>query len=87
MYFRTPSIARMVHQRAGRRVARRAASPRAYGLIDRGIASGEFYECDSHVVALGASGMTPGRLPLAAAERAPGDQEIAAEFSDRCCAG
>ncbi len=39
------------------------------GLIDRGIASGEFFECDSHVVALGYIGMTHGRLPLAAARR------------------
>lgn len=31
-----------------------------HGLIDRGIASGEFYECDSHVVALGYIGMTLG---------------------------
>ena len=31
-----------------------------HGLIDRGIASGEFYECDSHVLALGYIGMTLG---------------------------
>ena len=30
------------------------------GLIDRGIASGEFFACDSHVVALGYIGMTMG---------------------------
>ena len=31
-----------------------------HGLIDRGIASGEFYPCDSHVLALGYIGMTLG---------------------------
>ena len=31
-----------------------------HGLIDRGIASGEFYQCDTHVVALGYIGMTLG---------------------------
>ena len=35
-------------------------------VIDRGIASGEFYECDSHVLALGYIGMTLGLIPLAA---------------------
>ena len=29
-------------------------------VIDRGIASGEFYNCDSHVLALGYIGMTLG---------------------------
>ena len=29
-------------------------------VIDRGIASGEFYDCDSHVLALGYIGMTLG---------------------------
>ncbi|BBZ65332.1 MAG: TetR/AcrR family transcriptional regulator [Mycolicibacterium insubricum] len=31
-----------------------------HGLIDRGIANGEFYPCDSHVLALGYIGMTLG---------------------------
>ena len=34
-------------------------------VIDRGIASGEFYDCDSHVLALGYIGMTLGLLSLA----------------------
>lgn len=31
-----------------------------HGLIDRGIASGEFYECGSYAVALGYIGITSG---------------------------
>ena len=39
------------------------------GVIDRGIASGEFFECDSHVVALGYIGMTMGAYYTALAQR------------------
>lgn len=52
-----------------------------HGLLDRGIASGEFYPCDSHVLALGYIGMTLGAyrwLRPSGRRTAP---EIAAEFS------
>lgn len=48
-------------------------------VIDRGVASGEFYDCDSHVLALGYIGMTLGSL--AATTRRRTAQEIAVEFS------
>ena len=52
-----------------------------HGVIDRGIASGEFYECDSHVVALGYIGMTLGSYRwLRPSGRRTAD-EIAVEFS------
>jgi AcrR family transcriptional regulator len=50
-------------------------------VIDRGIASGEFYDCDSHVLALGYIGMTLGSyrwLRPTGRRTAP---EIAVEFS------
>ncbi len=40
-------------------------------VIDRGIASGEFYDCDSHVLALGLYRHDAGCLPLAAPARPP----------------
>ena len=51
------------------------------GLIDRGIASGEFFECDSHVVALGYIGMTMGAYRWLRPDGRRTAQEIAAEFS------
>jgi AcrR family transcriptional regulator len=52
-----------------------------HGLIDRGIASGEFYDCDSHVVALGYIGMTLGSYRWLRPSGRRTAQEIAAEFS------
>jgi len=52
-----------------------------HGLIDRGIASGEFFECDSHVVALGYIGMTMGAYRWLRPDGRRSAQEIAAEFS------
>src|SRR5208283_1962963 len=52
-----------------------------HGLIDRGIASGEFYECDSHVVALGYIGMTLGSYRWLRPHGRRSAKEIAAEFS------
>ena len=51
------------------------------GLIDRGIASGEFFECDSHVVALGYIGMTLGAYRWLRPDGRRPAQEVAAEFS------
>src|SRR5690349_9771722 len=50
-------------------------------VIDRGIASGEFYECDSHVLALGYIGMTLGSYRWLRPQGRRTAQEIAAEFS------
>src|SRR6202011_2145407 len=50
-------------------------------LIDRGIASGEFYECDSHVLALGYIGMTLGSYRWLRPSGRRSAKEIAAEFS------
>ncbi|WP_102144102.1 TetR/AcrR family transcriptional regulator [Mycobacterium hubeiense] len=50
-------------------------------VIDRGIASGEFYECDSHVLALGYIGMTLGAYRWLRPTGRLGAQEIAVEFS------
>src|ERR1700744_5902466 len=52
-----------------------------HGLIDRGIASGEFYECDSHVLALGYIGMTLGAYRWLRPSGRRSAKEIAAEFS------
>ena len=51
------------------------------GLIDRGIASGEFFECDSHVVALGYIGMTMGAYRWLRPDGRRTAKEIAEEFS------
>ena len=51
------------------------------GVIDRGIASGEFFECDSHVVALGYIGMTMGAYRWLRPDGRRTAKEIAAEFS------
>jgi len=50
-------------------------------VIDRGIASGEFYECDSHVLALGYIGMTLGAYRWLRPHGRRTAQEIAVEFS------
>ena len=50
-------------------------------LIDRGIASGEFYDCDSHVLALGYIGMTLGSYRWLRPQGRRTAQEIAEEFS------
>ncbi len=50
-------------------------------VIDRGIASGEFYDCDSHVLALGYIGMTLGSYRWLRPQGRRTAQEIAAEFS------
>lgn len=52
-----------------------------HGLIDRGIAAGEFYDCDSHVLALGYIGMTLSSYRWLRPEGRRTAQEIAAEFS------
>jgi AcrR family transcriptional regulator len=52
-----------------------------HGVIDRGIVSGEFYECDSHVLALGYIGMTLGSYRWLRPSGRRTAQEIAAEFS------
>ncbi|MEO8813770.1 MAG: TetR/AcrR family transcriptional regulator [Mycobacterium sp.] len=52
-----------------------------HALIDRGIASGEFYECDSHVLALGYIGMTLGAYRWLRPSGRRSAREIAAEFS------
>ncbi len=52
-----------------------------HGLIDRGIASGEFYESDSHVLALGYIGMTLGAYRWLRPSGRRSAKEIAAEFS------
>ena len=50
-------------------------------LIDRGIVSGEYFECDSHVVALGYIGMTMGAYRWLRPDGRRTATEIAAEFS------
>jgi AcrR family transcriptional regulator len=50
-------------------------------VIDRGIASGEFYDCDSHVLALGYIGMTLGAYRWLHPQGRRTAQEIAVEFS------
>lgn len=52
-----------------------------HGVIDRGIVSGEFHECDSHVLALGYIGMTLGSYRWLRPSGRRTAQEIAAEFS------
>src|SRR6201994_2592534 len=50
-------------------------------VIDRGIASGEFYDCDSHVLALGYIGMTLGSYRWLRPRGRRSAKEIAAGFS------
>ena len=50
-------------------------------VIDRGIASGEFYDCDSHVLALGYIGMTLGAYRWLRPHGRRTAPEIAVEFS------
>ncbi|MCW2651685.1 MAG: transcriptional regulator, partial [Mycobacterium sp.] len=50
-------------------------------VIDRGIASGEFYDCDSHVLALGYIGMTLGAYRWLRPTGRRSAEEIAVEFS------
>ena len=50
-------------------------------VIDRGIASGEFNDCDSHVLALGYIGMTLGAYRWLRPHGRRTAQEIAVEFS------
>lgn len=52
-----------------------------HGLLDRGIASGEFYDCDSHVLALGYIGMTLGAYRWLRPSGRRSATEIAQEFS------
>jgi AcrR family transcriptional regulator len=63
----------------------RAAETQVYehvrDVIDRGIASGEFYECDSHVLALGYISMTLGSYRWLRPQGRRTAPEIAAEFS------
>jgi len=56
------------------------AAPLASAIRD-GIASGEFYECDSHVLALGYIGMTLGAYRWLRPSGRRSAKEIAAEFS------
>ncbi len=50
-------------------------------VIDRGIADGEFFECDSHVLALGYIGMTLGSYRWLRPDGRRTAHEIAAEFA------
>ncbi|ABK74268.1 TetR/AcrR family transcriptional regulator [Mycolicibacterium smegmatis] len=50
-------------------------------VIDRGIASGEFYDCDSHVLALGYIGMVLGAYRWLRPHGRRTAKEIAVEFS------
>lgn len=63
----------------------RAAETQVYehvrDVIDRGVASGEFYECDSHVLALGYIGMTLGSYRWLRPQGRRTAKEIAVEFS------
>ncbi|MDH6195772.1 AcrR family transcriptional regulator [Mycobacterium frederiksbergense] len=63
----------------------RQAEARVYehvrDVIDRGIASGEFYDCDSHVLALGYIGMTLGSYRWLRPHGRRTAEEIAVEFS------
>ena len=63
----------------------RAAETQVYehvrDVIDRGIASGEFYNCDSHVLALGYIGMTLGAYRWLRPTGRRSANEIAVEFS------
>src|SRR6201987_4028984 len=52
-----------------------------HGLIDRGIASGEFYDCDSHVLALGYIGMTLGAYRWLRPSGGRSAKGMAGEFS------
>lgn len=74
---------RVVHQGTGRRGPGKETQvyEHVHGLIDRGIASGEFYECDSHVLALGYIGMTLGAYRWLRPSGRRSAKEIAAEFS------
>lgn len=54
---------------------------RVQGIIERGIASGEFVECDSHVLALGYIGMVLGSYRWLRPSGRRSAQEIAVEFS------
>jgi len=56
-------------------------------VIDRGIASGEFFECDSHVLALGYIGMVMGSYRWLRPDGRRTAQEIAAEFSSALLRG
>lgn len=54
---------------------------RVQNIIERGIASGEFVECDSHVMALGYIGMVLGSYRWLNPSGRRSAQEIAVEFS------
>jgi AcrR family transcriptional regulator len=63
------------------RTAEAAVYEHVRDVIDRGIASGEFYECDSHVLALGYIGMTLGAYRWLRPTGRRSAEEIAIEFS------
>ena len=63
------------------RAAETAVYEHVRDVIDRGIASGEFYECDSHVLALGYIGMTLGAYRWLRPTGRRSADEIAVEFS------
>jgi AcrR family transcriptional regulator len=63
------------------RAAEAAVYEHVRDVIDRGIASGEFYECDSHVLALGHIGMTLGAYRWLRPTGRRSAEEIAVEFS------
>ena len=75
------SPALVIHHFGSKDGLREACDTHVTGLIDRGIASGEFFECDSHVVALGYIGMTLGAYRWLRPDGRRSAQEIAAEFS------
>jgi len=63
------------------RAAETAVYEHVLDVIDRGIASGEFYDCDSHVLALGYIGMTLGAYRWLRPTGRRSAEEIAVEFS------
>jgi AcrR family transcriptional regulator len=63
------------------RAAETAVYEHVRDVIDRGIASGEFYDCDSHVLALGYIGMTLGAYRWLRPTGRRSADEIAVEFS------
>jgi AcrR family transcriptional regulator len=63
------------------RAAESAVYEHVRDVIDRGIANGEFFDCDSHVLALGYIGMTMGSYRWLRPHGRRTAQEIAVEFS------
>ncbi|MBV9089323.1 MAG: TetR family transcriptional regulator [Mycobacteriaceae bacterium] len=69
------------------RAAETAVYEHVRDVIDRGIASGEFYYCDSHVLALGYIGMTLGAYRWLRPTGRRSANEIAVEFASALLRG